>query len=229
MPERTAISGSYSLRRYYVDGFFTRHAESLPAGARVLDVGGHRVRKRGDFDIEAYALRVTCVNIVTDKRPHIQADAAALPLRAAAFDAALCGEVLEHVPDPRAVLAEIARVLRPGATLLATVPFLFPIHADPHDYGRYTDTFWRQTLTAAGFAQIEIERHGLYFSVMAEFWRQHLRQMDAPNLWRRVLRATGNRLLYRVAIPYALRHDARPQSPFHTSFTTGFGIKAVRA
>lgn len=38
------------------------------------------------------------------------------------FDAAVCLDVLEHCPDPEAAAAELARVLRPGGTLVASVP-----------------------------------------------------------------------------------------------------------
>ena len=49
-------------------------------------------------------------------------DAATLPFADGAFDAAVCIEVLEHLLDPAAVAGEILRVLRPGGTLVATVP-----------------------------------------------------------------------------------------------------------
>jgi ubiquinone/menaquinone biosynthesis C-methylase UbiE len=41
---------------------------------------------------------------------NVFADAAALPFRDASFDLVTCIEVLEHVPDPEAVLSEISRV-----------------------------------------------------------------------------------------------------------------------
>ncbi|HWQ14946.1 MAG TPA: class I SAM-dependent methyltransferase [Roseiflexaceae bacterium] len=44
-----------------------------------------------------------------------------LPLPDAAFDAAVCWDVIEHVRDPERVLRELARVLRPGGTALVTV------------------------------------------------------------------------------------------------------------
>jgi SAM-dependent methyltransferase len=60
-----------------------------------------------------------------------QGDLARLPFPDAAFDAVLVNEVLEHVPDERAVLAELRRVLRPGGVLLVFSPnrrFPFETH-----------------------------------------------------------------------------------------------------
>jgi SAM-dependent methyltransferase len=45
-----------------------------------------------------------------------------LPFEAASLDAVVAVSVLEYVHDPSAVLRECARVLRPGGTLLCTVP-----------------------------------------------------------------------------------------------------------
>jgi 2-polyprenyl-3-methyl-5-hydroxy-6-metoxy-1,4-benzoquinol methylase len=46
------------------------------------------------------------------------------PLEApdAGFDVVVAGELLEHLRDPQALVAEIRRVLRPGGTLVASVP-----------------------------------------------------------------------------------------------------------
>jgi ubiquinone/menaquinone biosynthesis C-methylase UbiE len=54
-----------------------------------------------------------------------QADATQLPYRDAAFDAAICSETAEHIPDDHAVVQEIARVLKPGGLLFFTVPNLW--------------------------------------------------------------------------------------------------------
>jgi SAM-dependent methyltransferase len=50
-------------------------------------------------------------------------DVTALPFHDAAFDGVVSQDVLEHVPDHRAGLREIARVLKPGAAFVFTVPF----------------------------------------------------------------------------------------------------------
>jgi SAM-dependent methyltransferase len=56
---------------------------------------------------------------LTDPRVrHARADLTRLPFGDGRFDAAVCGWVLEHLPDPRPGLRELARVLRPGGKLL---------------------------------------------------------------------------------------------------------------
>jgi arsenite methyltransferase len=48
----------------------------------------------------------------------VAADVASLPVQTARFDAGLCVQVLEYVPDVAAVLAGIQRALRPGGRLV---------------------------------------------------------------------------------------------------------------
>ena len=52
----------------------------------------------------------------------IEADVEALPFEDGSFGTVLCTEVIEHIPDPSAALAEYRRVLQPGGVLIGSVP-----------------------------------------------------------------------------------------------------------
>jgi SAM-dependent methyltransferase len=56
----------------------------------------------------------------------LRGDATALPFADASFDRVITSEVLEHIQDDVAALAELVRVLRPGGTLSVTVPTWWP-------------------------------------------------------------------------------------------------------
>lgn len=53
-------------------------------------------------------------------------DAGRLPFADASFDRVICSEVLEHLPDVDAALAEIDRVLKPGGRFALSVPRYWP-------------------------------------------------------------------------------------------------------
>lgn len=56
----------------------------------------------------------------------VGADARCLPFADGAFDRIIAAEILEHIVDDGAALAELARLLRPGGTLAVTVPSWLP-------------------------------------------------------------------------------------------------------
>jgi len=55
-----------------------------------------------------------------DRLTYVWQDAQRLPFEDDTFDAVTCLEALEFMPNPRAVLAELVRTLRPGGVLLVT-------------------------------------------------------------------------------------------------------------
>jgi SAM-dependent methyltransferase len=68
----------------------------------------------------------------------ICADAASLPFPADSFHTVLCTEVLEHVPEPKLVIDEFERVLKPDGRIIMTCCQTFQLHEQPRDYYRYT-------------------------------------------------------------------------------------------
>jgi SAM-dependent methyltransferase len=73
-----------------------------------------------------------------------------LPFRDVSYDAVLCTEVLEHVPDPNRLFREIARLLEPGGVLILTTPQTWGLHLEPFDYFRYTRYGLETLATSAG-------------------------------------------------------------------------------
>jgi SAM-dependent methyltransferase len=56
----------------------------------------------------------------------VRGDLLALPVPDASVDRVIVAEVLEHIPDDRAAMAEIARVLKPGGRVAVSVPRWLP-------------------------------------------------------------------------------------------------------
>lgn len=228
LPDPQCSRMSYSVRRYWVDEFFFRNVSRLPVNSRVIDVGGLKSKKRGQFDLGKSDLQTIYVNLSTKYQPDVQADVAAIPFQDEIFDVAICSELLEHVYDPKTVLCEILRVLRCGGTLLVTVPFLYRIHGDPGDYGRYTDSFWFSVLKEVGFDEIVVERQGLFFSVLADFGKQYVDRISLRKKpFSRIVASWFVAIFQRWALKYEQRLQVRADS-FLRSFTTGFGIVAVK-
>jgi ubiquinone/menaquinone biosynthesis C-methylase UbiE len=70
------------------------------------------------FDLSPAMLRRARSSLKSDRVTFAVADLTRLPYANGYFDAVVCGWVLEHLPDPRSGLSELARVLRPGGKLL---------------------------------------------------------------------------------------------------------------
>ncbi|HEY7044547.1 MAG TPA: methyltransferase domain-containing protein [Nocardioidaceae bacterium] len=92
----------------------------VPDDALVLDVGsGDKPSWRADVLLdryvdESYAGQRSGTSRARVSRPLFDADAADMPFRDDAFAYTICSNLLEHVPDPAAVLEELMRVSSAG-------------------------------------------------------------------------------------------------------------------
>lgn len=83
-----------------------------------------------------------------------------IPLESQSVDTVLCTDVLEHISNPDSLFSEMARILRPKGKLILTVPFMYWIHAAPHDHHRYTKFKLQEFCTQNGLNVVSIEEWG---------------------------------------------------------------------
>jgi SAM-dependent methyltransferase len=129
-------------------------------------------------------------------RPVAYSRAEALPFRDRSFDTLLALAMFTYLPEPRRMLDEAHRVLRPGGTLLLECLQMGPLYPRHVDYYRYTRHGAAYLLQASGFEPLE-------FIVVGGLWARVGLSMIAPlnRLNRgptRVLTELPVRLLYVV-------------------------------
>lgn len=88
-----------------------------------------------------------------------------LPLDDAIADAVFLSNTLEHIPTPKALLAEAYRIVKPGGMIIGTVPFFRDVHQPPYDFFRYTNFMLERMLFDAGFRETIITPLGTPFDV----------------------------------------------------------------
>src|SRR5271163_1237516 len=154
---------------------FGRHAfEAARRGAEVvaLDAGADEVAQ-----VRATLGAMVDAGELDTDRAHagaVQGDALRLPFADGTFDRVIASEVLEHIPDDQAAMAELARVLRPGGAMAVTVPRCFPeainwalsdeYHDTPGGHVRiYRRSTLERRLTSAGLEPTgHHHAHGLH-------------------------------------------------------------------
>jgi SAM-dependent methyltransferase len=135
---------------------FDRWLAQLPSRELdVLDVGGRLQPYRPLIadrlrSYIAVDLRLTPLVNVVARGEH-------LPLMSTRFDLVICTQMLEYVSQPSLVLGEIHRVLRPGGSLLLSVPSVCPIDAGEECW-RFLPAGLRYLL--ADFARVEVVAEG---------------------------------------------------------------------
>jgi SAM-dependent methyltransferase len=117
-----------SLRR----GLLDAHLATLPAGARVLEVGAgggqlaHEVATRRP-DVSLLGVDLSAAQVARARRRNrsfgervrfVEGSALDLPVPSGAFDAVVSVGSIKHWPDPRRGLAECVRALAPGGRLI---------------------------------------------------------------------------------------------------------------
>lgn len=159
--------------------------KQLPAGGRLLDAGcgeqqyrpycSHLVYTGQDFakydgQGDGCALQTGTWD---QSKVDIICDITSIPEPDGSFDAIMCTEVLEHVPDPARVLRELDRLLKRGGYLVLTAPFCSLSHFTPFHFSTGLSRYWYEKhLGDLGMEILELQPNGNYFEYLAqELWR----------------------------------------------------------
>jgi SAM-dependent methyltransferase len=131
----------------------------------------------------------------------VHAAPTALPLEAASIDVVCVSGLLEVVADPRAVIDEVYRVLKPGGKVLAVTPARYDVN-----FWYRLCFFWQRWFVRAPAAppvtRFSSRRLCRLFGRFVEHrvYKRHLRRSEVPHLWRWLPLPLLERLLGRVLV-----------------------------
>jgi SAM-dependent methyltransferase len=166
------------------DAWVAEALAALPAGTRLLDAGaGECQYKKHCGHLKYVAQDIAVYDGKGEAGLHtgdwsfahidIVSDILDIPEPDASFDAVLCTEVLEHLPDPVRALDEMARLLRPGGTLIITAPFWSLTHFAPYHYATgFNRYFYEFHLGRLGFDIVDMIPNGNFFECVGQELRR---------------------------------------------------------
>lgn len=190
---------------------------SLPAGLRILDAGaGTQQYKKFcthlDYvsqDFAEYDGQGDASGLQTGEFDYgnldIVSDITRIPEPDASFDAIMCIEVLEHVPDPSAALRELARLLKPAGTMIITAPFCSLTHFSPYHFSTGFNRYWYENhLGENGLELDELTANGNYFEYIAQEVKRirptaKSYTASKPRLYEKLAMNVVNRMLHRFS------------------------------
>ena len=131
---------------------------------KVLDVGAGSYSRYIDFfNYQEYIK----MDVEPGKNIDVVGSVENIPFEGETFDAVVCTEVFEHLPEPFKPASEIYRVLKKGGHRLVTVPQTSELHEEPYDYFRYTKYGLSSIFSKQGFEVLVCDQRGGFFTTMA--------------------------------------------------------------
>lgn len=163
------------------EAWLEKTLKKIPAGHRILDAGAGELKYKkfcthldyisqdfGQYDGEGdkAGLQTKTWN---NSKLDIVSDISNIPELDQSFDAIMCIEVFEHLPNPILAIKEFSRILKQNGILIITAPFCSLTHFSPyHYYSGYNQNFYKTHLPDHNFEIIEIVRNGNFFEYVAQ-------------------------------------------------------------
>lgn len=156
-----------------------RKLSELKPGIKILDAGA------GELQYKKYCSHLNYVSqdlgrydglgdgkgLQTKKwdnsKVDIVSDISNIPEKSSSFDAILCTEVFEHLPEPIKAIKEFSRLLRNGGKLILTAPVCSLTHFAPYYfYNGFSKYFYEKHLKESGLKVTELAFNGNWFDYM---------------------------------------------------------------
>lgn len=155
--------------------------QTIPAGSRILDAGAGTQHYKTFCKHLQYVSQDFAQYDGTGDSAGLQisdfdygdldivSDISAIPKPDASFDAILCIEVLEHIPDPIQAIKEFSRLLKKDGYLVLTAPFCSLTHFSPYHFNSGFNIYWYQKhLPEYGFKVMQLKPNGNFFEFVAQ-------------------------------------------------------------
>jgi ubiquinone/menaquinone biosynthesis C-methylase UbiE len=166
-----ALTARAEASHFWFHGFRRIVGPALAAVAagrrdlRLVDCGagtGHNLTLLAPHgDVFAFDLAPTALTKARlSGRPLVRGDITAIPFRSASFDVATSFDVLQCVPNDTGAVREMARVIKPGGTVLLTLAAFEMLRGDHsevwNEAHRYTPASARALVVQAGLEPVRV-------------------------------------------------------------------------
>jgi SAM-dependent methyltransferase len=137
----------------------------------------------------------------------LHAPPTALPLESSSIDVACVSSLLQECPDPRALVDEVYRVLKPGGKVLAVTPARYDVDFWYRFWFPWQRWLRRPSGGPAGPARFTARGLRRLFGQFTEHrvYKRHLRHSEVPHVWRWLPRMLLERLMGRVLVLKAFK------------------------
>ncbi len=211
--------------------------KKLPRGSRILDAGAGELRFKPYCSHLKYVAQDFAeydgggdgsglqMGAWDNSKIDIISDITRIPVDDKSFDAILCSEVFEHLPNALEAMREFARILKPNGILIITAPFCSLTHFAPYHFGGLNRYWYLHHMPTLGLTVNELKSNGSWFEFMAQELRRSrfVGQTYSSALVGLILRISAIPLI--VLLTILARYDRGSEQ----LLCFGYMIKAVKS